>query len=307
MIIASIDVGSNSVLLLIAKVNTNEKRIITSRTFYETPRISEGVSSAGYINESKQKLLFSVLEKFHGMIQQHKVDEVLITATKAFRVAGNALAIVSEIEQRFAWKTKIISGEDEARLTFLGTTYPFQDSTTLQGVIDIGGGSTEIVTGNKNQISFKKSFDIGIVSMTEKFFLHDPPQKSEIEVGVKYINYILTPTLPELEKIGIFHAVAGTPTTLACIKICTQTFDENRIDGYNLLISDIENIKTKLEKKSAEIIRRDYGEIVEGREDVLLAGTIILEQIMMKLGLRNISVSTRGLRFGVIYDHLQWL
>lgn len=307
MTIASIDVGSNSVLLLIAKVNPDEKSIIASKTYYETPRISEGVSLTGFISSKRQNLLFNVLDRYNDLISEHNVEKVLVTATKAFRVAKNAELITSLIYDRYGWNANIISGEDEARLTFLGTAYPLNDENQQHGVIDIGGGSTEIVIGTKNNFSFKKSFNIGVVSITEQFLHSNPPTKTELTDAGNYIDEVLTEIANQSKETIKFNAVAGTPTTLACIQNGTRIFVEELIDDTSLLLNDIRKIKDDLASKDSKKIMEDYGKVVDGREDVLLAGTLILERILLKLQIDRITVSTKGLRFGVVYDFLKWL
>ena len=307
MIIASIDIGSNSVLLLLAEIDTNNKILIKSKTYYETPRISEGANTTGIINEYRQKLLFDVLNKYYTIIRSSRTDLVLATATKAFRIAKNSELIVKQINEKFGWDAKIISGDDEAKLTFLGTTYPFNKLDEIQGVIDIGGGSTEIVYGNSLNIIFKESFDIGVVTTTEKFFKSSPPSEVQIENAINHIDSIYSKIHVTNTESSIFHAVAGTPTSLACINLGIREFNEAMIDNFMLQLKDIIKIKNELMTKDAQTILSDYGEVVSGREDVLLAGTLILERFMMKMGIQEIKVSVRGLRFGVLYKYLNWV
>jgi exopolyphosphatase/guanosine-5'-triphosphate,3'-diphosphate pyrophosphatase len=308
MNIASIDVGSNSVLLLTAELNTEVLRLEKARTYYATPRISEGITSTGEMNANKIDDLFNVLSNYERIIHSDMIENVIVSATKAFRQARNAEMIKAKIENRFGWKTNIISGDDEARLTFLGTTYPFKDSGKLKIVIDIGGGSTEIVIGNKDRIIFKNSFNIGAVSLTEKYFKKDLLLNNETNFAISEIESLFK-VLPKISDndVDIAISVAGTPTSLACIKLGIRDFDEDLVDGSLLSLKEIHGIRLELIPKTPVEILNQYGSVVAGREDVLLAGVLILEGAMKSLDLENITVSTKGLRYGAVYDYLGWI
>jgi exopolyphosphatase/guanosine-5'-triphosphate,3'-diphosphate pyrophosphatase len=307
MNIASIDVGSNSVLLLTSKVNLFNQKIEKPITYYATPRISEGITKTGKINEEKVGKLFKILSEYEKVIHSEKIEKVLVTATKAFRLANNARKITSEIEDRFGWKTNIVSGDDEARLTFFGTTYPFTDSGKSKIVIDIGGGSTEIVIGNQLKIRYKNSFSVGVVSLTEKHFINGIATELELDKAKNEIDSLFKILPKALNDIDSAISVAGTPTTLACIKLGIRDFDEKLVDGFVLSLDDILSIRMKLVTMTPFEILSEYGSVVEGREDVLLSGILILEGAMKSLCLETITVSTKGLRYGAIYNYLGWI
>ena len=303
MTVASIDIGSNTVLLLMAEVSIETFEIMNSTTIYRVPRISEGVRENLIINSTREKLLYATLKDFHNVIEEYSCKVVLPVATNAFRIAQNAELIINKIKTTFGWNVKIISGDKEAQLTFLGAASPFCDNSK-KAVIDIGGGSTEIVYGNQDSIEYKNSFALGVVSLTEKFFKHNPPFIEEIDEAIAEIDVTIKPIL-DLPNPNNVIAVAGTPTTLACIKNNIRIYDDSLVDNEVLTESEVKSMRVKLMTMAHEQVKEKYGDVVSGREDVLLAGTLILERIMNAMCLNQITVSSKGLRYGVVYDYLR--
>ncbi len=303
MTIASIDIGSNTVLLLIAEYDPSSQRIVTIENHYKTPRLGEGLKLGDTINETKINLLRNILLDYKNIVLKNGCSVILLKATNAFRIASNSTGIVNFIKKMDSLKIEIISGDEEARLTFLGSAFPFSDNET-KSVIDIGGGSTEIIYGNQKEIFFKKSFDIGVVSLSEKFLLPLPPSKESIEEAEKYLDRILLEISDILPPNVKTIAVAGTPTTLSCIKQGIRIYDEKLVDNSTLTTSEIQYILDQLKKIDKLKVSLKYGEVVNGREELMLAGTIILQIIMQKLKLENITVSSKGLRYGAVIDYL---
>lgn len=302
MTVASIDIGSNTVLLLVARLDEKTRKITYSKTFYRVPRISQGVKEDLSISVKQETLLLEVLTEFQAIIKKFNCEVVLPVATSAFRNAANAEYIVHKIKYLFGWETKILSGDEEASLTFFGATFPFQNNEG-KTVIDIGGGSTEVVFGNSNHITYKKSFAIGVVSLFEKLLKGNPPLLKQLNKAINEVNKILEP-LNNIFSPFEAIAVAGTPTTLLCMKNKIRVFDDSLVDNKTLSRVEIESFRTELSALTYNQIKEKYGNVVEGREDVLLAGTIILERTMHILQLNKVTVSTKGLRFGVVYDYL---
>ncbi len=302
MNIASIDIGTNTVLLLIAETNLTSKNIKTLHNEYRIPRIGQGLLPNNPINSEKLILLFKYLDEFERIILEYNCKYIIITATNAFRIASNSKVIISEIKNKFGWDTNIVSGKEESRLSYLGAVNEYNyDQKNL--VIDIGGGSTEIIFGINNQILFNDSFPFGVVSYTEEYFKKKPPSKDDINNfsinAAKYFNRI-DKYLPDKTI-----AIAGTPTTLACIKQNIKYFDEALIEGTILTNTDIKQFVEILLKLSPAEIRQSYGNIVEGREDVLLAGTLILNLIIDYFEIDEVTVSSKGIRYGALVDFLQ--
>ena len=301
--IASIDIGSNTVLLLIAEIDVTNYRIKTLANFYEMPRISKDLKKTGIISSQRKEKLFEVLENYKKKISEYKCDKVLVSATNAFRIAENASEIIMEIKNKFGFNVKILSGDEEANYSFLGATFDFQlERNTL--VIDIGGGSTEIIYGSKSDILFKKSFGFGVVSLTENFISNYPVNNSEISKIKTYTTHNFDELLNVIPKSPFSIAVAGTPTTLSCIKQNLKIYSEEKIEKSVLATKDLENLISKLKILTPTQIRNNFGTVVAGREDVLLTGTLILFSLAEVLNIEQFYVSGKGIRYGAIVDYM---
>lgn len=309
MTIASIDIGSNTVLLLIAEYDRENQNLKSVVNHYTTPRMSEGLLPGGMIPESKINSLLKIISDYKNIAAQNNCSVILLKATNAFRISSNSQEIIRLIKERFSLETEIISGDEEARLTFLGSAYPLNLNES-KTVIDIGGGSTEIIYGNLKGILLKKSFDIGVVSLTEKFMPALPPSREVISKTMEYIDETFTGlSLIILQNIKTI-AVAGTPTTLSCIKQGIRIYDDSLVDSSILSIEELRNIISLLANMRKEEVLLNYGEVAKGREDLLLAGSLILQGIMQQLSVEKIIVSSKGLRYGAVIDYLiknQWM
>lgn len=305
MTVASIDIGTNTVLLLISEVDIQSKKISTILNEYRMPRIGKALKPGNPISDEKITALFSVLDEYWKIIKEHKCEEVIISATNAFRIASNAMQIIKKINKKYNADVNIISGEEEAEYAFLGAISSF-NSLQSALVIDIGGGSTEIIYGKKNKIKFRKSFQIGSVSGTEKYLLHSPPLQNEILNLKEKINT----TFSELRNNfspGIAIAIAGTPTTLVCMLKNLKDFDEAEVEKSSVSIGQLDELITALCKMNASEIKNRYGNVMRGREDIILAGAFILYGTMHILNLKEVKVSSRGIRYGAVFKYLNQL
>ena len=171
-------------------------------------------------------------------------------------------------------------------------------------VIDIGGGSTEIIYGNNSEILFKKSFQVGVVSLTEMFLNNFPNEQKYINNTKKYLQNIFSPIDSILPKGIKIIAVAGTPTTLSCIKQDLRTYHEKKVEGSIITPNDLDTIFQKMFNLSHQQIKENFGSVVNGREDVLLAGSLILQHIAKLIKTDIINVSSRGIRYGNIINYI---
>jgi exopolyphosphatase / guanosine-5'-triphosphate,3'-diphosphate pyrophosphatase len=301
MTLASIDIGTNTVLLLIAEVFPGAEKITVLHNEYRIPRIGKNLLPGGNISDEKKDEFYKVLKEYDTVIKSFKCETVLAAATNAFRIAKNSSSIIAEVKELFGIEINIITGDQEAELSYFGAVSAFTDDKTKL-VIDIGGGSTEIIYGTSQTIIFRKSFPVGVVSSTEKFFNNDSPDKKEF-------NNFLAESFKGLETSirAPVHsiAVAGTPTTLACMKKNLDDFDEQKVEGTILTKENLEKMITEMEELKPAGILKKYTSVVKGREDLILSGSHILLNIMMILKLPDIIVSTKGLRYGLVYKFLQ--
>lgn len=302
MNIASIDIGSNSVILLVAEVNRPHNRFVPLLNLYSTPRISRNLLPGMPFDPAAVERLKSVLRDFKWAAEENNAELILAGATQAFRKASNGAELVKEIEEEIGIGIRILSGKEEALLSYFGSVSEWEDYSGF--MIDIGGGSSEIFLGNKEGLIFSHSYNFGAVSICEQFGTIPPLNKTRISIIKNYvIDTIKENTTPPLHKLPSI-AVAGTPTTLACMQLGIKDFDENKIEGFELTYENIIGLNKKMMEMSPEEILNRYGSIVEGREDIILTGSVILETLMELLSLEFVYVSARGLRHGLIYNYL---
>ena len=303
MIIASIDIGTNTVLLLIAEVDKASSKITPLLNEYKMPRIGRGLKINGNISLDRIEKLFTILSEYKSIISKYNVDDVLVTATNALRIAANSTEIAERIKKQLSWHVNIISGKSEAEFAFLGAVpVPIKNKSNL--VIDIGGGSTELILGRENNIKYTKSFQIGSVSTTENYLKHSPPLDKELDELKFKLQTIFGEIKNKLAPDTTF-SIAGTPTTLFCMVNKLKTFNDSIVQGGILKYEDIVKMIQELKKLTPKEIINKYGSIMQGREDIILSGSIILLNIMKLLNLSKVIVSIRGLRYGAIVSFLK--
>jgi len=303
MIIASIDIGTNTVLLLIAEIDETSLEITPLLNEYRMPRIGRGLKQSENIAEDRIEKLFSVLSEYQSIINKYNVADVIVTGTNALRIASNSDEIVERIKKQLLWNVNIVSCKLEAEYAFLGVVpVPIKNKNNL--VIDIGGGSTELILGRENNIKYNKSFQIGSVSATENYMKHSPPLDKEL----KELKFKLQTIFAEIKNKlapSITYSIAGTPTTLFCMINELKIFNDSIVQGGILKYEDIAKMIRELKKLTPKEIRNRYGMIMQGREDIILGGSIILLNIMKLLNLSKVIVNSRGIRYGAIFSFLK--
>ena len=262
------------------------------------------MTKAKRINEERIAQLYNVLSDYRNTINKFECEKVLVTATNAFRIASNKDELINEIKKKFGLDIFVITGEEEGRLAYLGAVNDYPKEKNIL-VIDIGGGSTELILGKGKEILYDKSYPIGVVSSTEKFLISNPPSEKQLVNFNNELARIFNDLKTKINKPSITIAIAGTPTTLACIKQGLKDYNEEAIEGSYLTDNELKNLIEELSLLSSVEIENKYKSVVNGREDVLLAGTIILKKIMELLNLKEVKVSTKGIRYGAIVDYLE--
>ncbi len=302
MNIASIDIGTNTVLMYIAQVDSDNQRLNTLCNHHEIPRLGKGLAQAGVISEEKEQALITVLKRYAVEILRYNCDIVLAHSTYPLRTARNSEKVISDVFKETGIKITVIDGATEARFSFLGATSSVAHESLC--VIDIGGGSTELSTGRNNEVTYRKSVPIGAVNLTEQFFHSFPPRKTMFRELNSYIEKTLEENYRIESKISRGIAIAGTPTTLAAMKFGLQDFEEEKINGCILTAFELKIFISELSLLTPKEILVKYGNVVKGREDVLLTGTLILSKILEFLNLESVTVSSHGLRHGAVIDYL---
>jgi exopolyphosphatase/guanosine-5'-triphosphate,3'-diphosphate pyrophosphatase len=299
MIAASIDIGTNTTRLLIAEIAPDGSYTSLVRRAVIT-RLGEGVSQSGLFTERAIERTEEVLRDYCQEIKELAAQKTWVVATSAAREAKNCDQFLRRLENKFGWKTQVLSGDEEARLSFLGAASVLPPET--EGVvIDIGGGSTEIILGENGKMLNFCSLNIGSVRLTEAFVNSDPPSSNELEEISSHIREEFAEAPKELIEARVSQGVgmAGTITTLSAIKQRMEVYDTKRIHGSVLTLSDVQQIFGHLVSLPLEERKRVIG-LDPKRADVIVAGTLILIELMRAFGLKEITVSERDILDGTL-------
>lgn len=301
---ASIDIGTNTILMLIGEIDGTES-IAPIKDFYSVPRVGKSVSATRMLDGESISRATEILRNYRRIADEYGVDRIFASATSAVRDALNRDQFISAARDSCGIDVEIIPGETEARLGFLGAVSGEPDRSSRSLVIDIGGGSTEFSYGSGAEPSRFESINVGAVRITEMFLRHSPPSDDELRRAEEHIeNELKKFPFSEIEPERVF-AVAGTATTIALIAQDRYEFTPEAVNNYRMSSSALEEVFDRLRGKTPDEIRR-LTEAAEGREDVILAGTLILKKALHAADAREFLTTDRGLRYGyLLYKHMQ--
>lgn len=300
--IAAIDVGTNTVLLLVAEI-APDGSIEPIAEAQETPRLGRDVDRSGRIAPGAFGRLAGIIERYASIARAHGADRIAACGTSALRGAVNGPELVAHVMDACGIGIEVIDGATEAALSWRGAVTGPIAAAPDPLVLDIGGGSTEFcyaargaTNGGRRPISL--SLDIGSVRLTERCFRTLPPGTAAIEAArtllVEELAQVRNPGFSEYTLV----AVAGTATTLAGLHLGLREYDRIRIDGCAMPAAAVHAAAARLLLMDAASIRSLSG-MTAGREDILPAGALILSTIVDHFGFREIRVSARGLRYGI--------
>jgi exopolyphosphatase/guanosine-5'-triphosphate,3'-diphosphate pyrophosphatase len=304
--IACIDVGTNTALLLIADLDPVMGRITPVAHRQVIVRLGQNVDEQRKIRPEALERLISCLSVYATLCLEFEARRIIAAGTSALRDAANHREVIAAVRLETGIDLHCISGQEEAELTFFGAVAGVDPVPEPFSVIDIGGGSTEIIMGNSRQIERSVSMNIGSVRLTERFGITHPPDREALNSVREDIDQHLARCLPPFfaARQHVF-GVAGTLTTIAQVCIGELHFDPAKVQGYRL---DYHAVHVLLDR----FCRMTLQEIValgipEQRADVITVGTLILHQFMRMLGVGSITVSIQGLRFGMAQRELHRL
>jgi exopolyphosphatase / guanosine-5'-triphosphate,3'-diphosphate pyrophosphatase len=298
--VAVVDMGTNSTRLLVGDVEDGEVKELERRS--TVTRLGRGVDTSRQLATEAIEDVVSAVGEYIKLYEPLEPDVVLALATSAVRDAENSGAFIAELRERFALNARILTGEEEARLTYVGAVAGRAPSDgTL--VIDIGGGSTEIVVGSGREMAFHTSLQLGTVRHTERHIRNDPPTAQELEALAEDIRKQLFAELAAADFFEIHTgiAVAGTPTSLAAIDQELDPYDPERVHGYVLSLDAIQHMYSMLSGKSLEARLKVPG-LHPGRAPTIVAGVVILIQAMRAFGLQEIEVSEHDILYGAALE-----
>jgi exopolyphosphatase / guanosine-5'-triphosphate,3'-diphosphate pyrophosphatase len=297
MRVASIDIGTNTVLMLIADVDAGGA-VHPLDDRQSIVRLGRGVDGSRLIRPDAFERCVLALEDYLGTIRLHAVERTVVTGTSAVRDAANREELIAYVEERTGLRIEVLSGDDEARWTYAGAVSGSSDRKTRFAVIDIGGGSTEITFGRGIDILAHRSIDVGAVRMTEQFLHHVPPLEDEAARMFEAIRSLVAgfPDAPSSDIIPV--AVAGTATTLAAVELGLRVYDRALIAGHRLSLETVRARCEQFRRMTNEQLTQELA-VDPGRADIIFAGAAILRCVMERYGWAEVDVSDRGLRYGV--------
>lgn len=297
--------------MLIAEFDRDTFQIKTILDLVRIPRLGKGIGAGTNLPPDSINKAVSILTGFRQISAKHGSEKIIATATSFLRDAKNRDDMLNAVEDKIRIKIEILTGQEEARWSFWGgicDRFKVQGLKFQVGIIDIGGGSTEIITCEDfpnridrdilHNLPIKSvSIDVGSVRIKERFLNEQPPSAEKINEAEDFINEKfagVNVSAVNMELTG----VAGTITTLGAIKLGLKNFEKDKIDNLELTINDVEEIFVRLSVLELQDII-SLGDYMEGRADIILSGILILRTFMRKFGVDTITVSTKGLRYGI--------
>jgi exopolyphosphatase/guanosine-5'-triphosphate,3'-diphosphate pyrophosphatase len=285
--VAIVDLGTNSTRLLVADVDEGQVRELDRRL--EITRLGEGVDARRQLLPQAIARVRNVLADYRRTVVTLGVERTLAFATSAVRDAENGEAFLGEIEWSYGFETRLLSGHEEALLTFRGVASGRDvDAGTI--VVDVGGGSTELILGGPDGVSFHESYDLGCVRLTERF-PGDPAGAAE------HVRATLEERVPE--SVHPLHAigVAGTITQLATLDLGLEREEPDLVHGHVLSAEAVAGLLERLAAMTVDEIRAERG-MHPDRAPVIVAGTVVVLETLRHFGLESLEVSERDIMHG---------
>ena len=304
--IATIDVGTNTTLLLVARPRVDapvaDAEILAEGA--EITRLGRGIGGDGRLGAEGIARTLAVLDQYAAIARTH---DAVITAigTEALRRAPNADAFLGPAQERLGVPVQVIDGDREAALTFraVAESFPVEIAAGRVLVVDIGGGSTELVLAERGQVSFRRSLPLGSVRLHERFIRHDPPTADEASA----IESVVARALDEASAafaggpVTALIGVAGTVTSLAAMALELTSYDPAVVHGSRIDMATLDAQIARLAGSSQAERERIVG-LDPRRADVIHAGALLLRVIARRAGVAEVRASDRGIRFGLYYE-----
>jgi exopolyphosphatase/guanosine-5'-triphosphate,3'-diphosphate pyrophosphatase len=301
MRVATIDIGTNTVLLLVAeRGDGGALRAIAERA--TITRLGEGVDRTRRLSPAAVTRTCDCLAEYGAVIGQLRAERVSIVGTSAMRDAAGGDALRAKVRALLGADVRVLSGEEEARLAFRGAI----GGLTFEGggdvaVFDIGGGSTEVVTGRIGPsgpiVDFAASYDVGSVRLTERYVLHDPPTADERAAMTSAARDAFAP-VPQLGPSTVPVGIAGTMTTLAAVSLELDPYDGARVHGHRMTRGDLRRAVERITAVSLETRQRLPG-MEPNRADVIVGGAMVALALLDHWGSSAVRISDRGVRWGL--------
>jgi exopolyphosphatase/guanosine-5'-triphosphate,3'-diphosphate pyrophosphatase len=299
MRVAVLDIGTNSTRLLIADVDPSDGAVKELLRRSTVTRLGDGVDAGGSLSAEAIDRVLRTLGDYRTAIDSHGCEANLAVLTSAVRDASNGAAFAERVRRDFGLDARVLSGSEEAQLTFLGAMSGRPAPTEPTVVIDIGGGSTEFVIGSGRTASFHVSLPAGVVRMSERHIQSDPPDPRELQSLALDTRTTFLEGLPPDVRAPVSRgiAVAGTATSAAAIDQELDPYDPARVHGYELMLATVDLLLARLADMN-EARRREVVGLDPGRAPTIVAGMILLGEALRAFGLEDVEVSEHDILFG---------
>lgn len=301
MRVAVIDVGTNSTRLLVGDIAAGRLTELERRS--TVTRLGRGVDTSQQLASEAIEDVCAAVGDYIALYQELEPEQVVAIATSAVRDAENGGAFRAELRERFALDARVLDGAEEARLTYLGACAGHPAGTDRTLVVDIGGGSTELVLGSGEEISWRASLQAGTVRHSERHLHHDPPTARQLEDLAGDVHALIDDELrgEAIARARDGIAVAGTPTSLAAIDLALDPYDPEAVQGHRLDLPTIQRLCSELSAMPlAE--RLEVTGLHPDRAPTIVAGIVILIQVMRAFGLSEIEVSEHDILYGAALE-----
>jgi exopolyphosphatase/guanosine-5'-triphosphate,3'-diphosphate pyrophosphatase len=295
---AVVDIGTNSTRLLVADVDSSGA-IVDLLKISRVTRLGEHVDSGGDLAAAAIERTCAVLADYRRLIDEHDCQANLAVLTSAVRDAASGPAFTERVRRDYRLDARVLSGDEEAQLTFLGAMSDRQPSAEPTVVVDIGGGSTEFIVGHDHTAGFHVSLQAGVVRMSERHIHSDPPAPRELQQLAQDVRAVFSVGLPPEERTPVRRgiAVAGTATSAAAIDLELEPYDPGRVHGYILSRATIGLLLARLADMTDEQ-RRHVAGLHPDRAPTIVAGMILLEEVLRAFALEQIEVSEHDILRG---------
>jgi exopolyphosphatase/guanosine-5'-triphosphate,3'-diphosphate pyrophosphatase len=296
--VAVVDIGTNSTRLLVAEVGDGSLRELARESI--VTRLGEGLEASGRLGEEPMGRVFAALDSFAGAIEGADIRTAVMTS--AVRDAANGAAFGAEVRDRYRLDAATLSGDEEARLTSLGATAT-RPGDDVVVVVDIGGGSTELVVGTRDALEFHVSTQVGVVRHGERYLHTDPPTAAELEALAEDARGVFLHAVPEdvRSRPAVAIGVGGTATQLAAIDLGLADHDRDRVEGHSVSRERLEELRDSLAALPlAE--RREVQGLDPARAPTIVAGAVVLREVLGAFELDGFEASERDILWGVALD-----
>jgi len=297
-VVASIDIGTNSTRVLVARPVDGKLDILDRRN--TITRLGQNVGATGRLADEAVERTLACLRDYRAILDEHGVDRLRVAATSASRDAANRDEFFDAVEEVVGVRPELLSGEDEGRLSFIGATGDLDPALGPFLIVDIGGGSTEFILGT-DHVEGVLSVDVGCVRLTEKFLDHDPPLPEELTACISFAEAYLDDVdrgIPSARDATTVIGLAGTVSTVVAVEIGLATYDREAIHHFVLTRDAAEDVFRTLATESRADRIHNPG-LEEARADVIVGGCCVLVALFRRFGFDEMIVSEADILDGL--------